>query len=127
MHEPINILLSALLGGGAILICFLAGYWFNKINNRQDSSEKEIKEQAISQAISDVELKNMDENISGLRIINENLSIEFRNETISLAREMKSMVKSITIVHQKTQVHDIEIRNIKDGIGLLSNEIRKAQ
>jgi hypothetical protein len=40
---------------------------------------------------------------------------------------MKSMVKSITIVHQKTQVHDIEIRNIKDGIGLLSNEIRKAQ
>lgn len=125
MEESIGILLKAIIGGGGVLICFLAGYWFNKINNRQDAAEKELKDHAISRATSGVKIVNIDEDINVLRLNNENLAIEFRKESIGLAKEMKAMVKSITIVHQKTEIHDVEIANMKDRIIFIADELKK--
>jgi hypothetical protein len=118
--EAIDIVISS----GGCLVCFLLGYWFNRLNKSQDETNKKIEEIKISEKEHEMNIKRIDSETRMLRKENEKLDIKLKEETLGLQKDMRVMSVSVGKLLKTTMVHDIEIKNTKIDIEELREQNR---
>ena len=121
MRDPLDILMTA----GALLLMFLAGYVFKKFSKNQDENTEELKRNAVSLAEIEMNGKRQDSELREAKRRNEAVSEELKKECLGLAKDMRSMTRSISNISQTTTVHSIEIANLKDENKIIADQLRK--
>lgn len=106
----VSFLAVAILGA----VGFMVGKRYDRVDKILDDHDDKIDK--ISAA--DIEHKMLQKK-------NKEADIRLKNETSDLTRKMAKLAETLNAIGYTVGIHDVEIRNLKDGQEVIAKQLRK--
>ncbi len=108
--------LTIIITAGGLLVCFLLGHWYTKVEKSQQSLASMQTDISVQDKEHEMDIKRIDWETKQLRLLNDKAELTLRKETTLLQKDMRTMAKSISKVVATSLAHDTAIRNNQSEI-----------
>ncbi len=113
----LDAIINLSFGVAGSLIAFLLGYWFKKLNDKQEDNSEDLNDIKV-------DIGGSNERFIALKEANVSAHADMQKEMAKLANEMALMAKTVTSNNMTQQRHTLEIRNLQDQHKIISEELK---